>query len=153
METDKKFRKKGKSMKEFVEKLIERLGRQLEEVIGWNHHEANAYGNAIRIVKRLAEEYEECIQDSTKKNQGWILCSERLPEEDGRYLTTVRYYNGLIKCFDLYLSDEEWLIDEDDEEFSCGKVIAWQPLPEPYKPEEKPEETQLNLYIKRFLEG
>ena len=31
----------------------------------------------------------------------------------------------------------------------CG-VIAWQPLPSLYKPEEKPEEPQTNFYSERF---
>lgn len=44
-------------MKEFVEKLIERLEENIEELSGWNHHKVNAYSNAVRIVKQLAEEY------------------------------------------------------------------------------------------------
>lgn len=44
-------------MKEFVEKLIERLSNTCDECIGWNHHKVNAYSNAIRIVKQLVEEY------------------------------------------------------------------------------------------------
>ena len=72
----------------------------------------------------------------------WIPCSERLPEENGRYLVT---YPLLINkpwisilwygrptfpetdhpCF--YASDDEY----GDVEYN--DVIAWAPLPEPYK--------------------
>ena len=51
----------------------------------------------------------------------WIPCSERLPEETGEYLTTTMY--GDVFC-------DYWQ--------SCNfnrteMVIAWMPLPEPYK--------------------
>ena len=68
------------------------------------------------------------------KNNGWIPCSERLPEtlesEAKAYLTTnkegemeVSYYhhgwsNGYESVFD---------------------IIAWQPLPEPYREEQEDE--------------
>ena len=145
-------------MKEFVEKLIERLEEKRmeyflaiantgDEKLDFVYENIGDLIDSITvIVNILAEEYN---QDSTKKNQGWIPVTERLPEEDGRYLTTVKFSSGLIECFDLYLTDGEWLIDEDDDEF-CGEVIAWQPLPEPYKPEEKQEETQTNFYAERF---
>ena len=74
----------------------------------------------------------------------WIPCSERLPSEDGEYITTLplmredrfvsilRYGKPLMpnrevkgKCF--YDSDDEWGdIPYDD-------VIAWMPLPQPYR--------------------
>lgn len=99
--------------------------------------------DVIKIVNQLAEEYN---QDSTKNNQGWILCSERLPEskvdvlvwKDNMY--SVAWYQELTK---------HWLSND----FSANEsknVIAWQPLPEPYKPEEKQEEPQTNFYAERF---
>ena len=65
---------------------------------------------------------------SVENKEEWIPVSERLPEkkvkdylaccEDG-YVATIMYDNG------------RWLINGNN-------VIAWMPLPEPYKPE-KPE--------------
>ena len=78
----------------------------------------------LEIVKEVAEEY----------NGGWIPCSERLPEEYGEYLvwwtdiTRGQYYE-IVQ----YEPDNGW-IGEIPQAFE-GKysVIAWQPLPEPFK--------------------
>lgn len=78
----------------------------------------------LEIVKEVAEEY----------NGGWIPCSERLPEEYGEYLvwwtdiTRGQYYE-IVE----YEPDNGW-IGEIPQAFE-GKysVIAWQPLPEPFK--------------------
>ena len=138
----------------FVEKLIERL----EEKSFIVQCADNRYHNFINIdkikntINQLAEEFATDInvgrknQDSTKNNQGWILCSERLPEskvdvlvwKDNMY--SVAWYQELTKY---------WLSND----FSANEsknVIAWQPLPEPYKPEEKQEEPQTNFYSERF---
>lgn len=54
----------------------------------------------------------------------WIPCSERLPDKDGRYLyysETKGYYNIGI---DMYIGGE-WILPLE--------VVAWMPLPEPYR--------------------
>ena len=94
---------------------------------------------ASRLVKELAEEY----------NNGWIACSERLPEESGYYLVTYHDWsdgNFLPKYDDTYVRRLHYQISEhfvgwnypknvdDRAENDCHKeVIAWQPLPEPFK--------------------
>lgn len=104
---------------------------------------------AIRILKNLQIEFNENYVDYSgvngafnlafealrKKNerpQGeWIPVSERLPEKMGTYLVTLEYkehgkgittlwYHGKGIGWDLRVADV---------------VIAWQPLPEPYKEE------------------
>ena len=65
----------------------------------------------------------------------WIPCSERLPEESGRYLisvldgvgrrTTVAPYQPRYKAWTMTGRMAYW------------KVIAWLLLPEPYRGEEK----------------
>ena len=94
---------------------------------------------ASRLVKEVAEEY----------NDGWIPCNERLPEESGYYLVTYHDWsdgNFLPKYDDTYVRRLHYQISEhfvgwnypknvdDRAENDCHKeVIAWQPLPEPYK--------------------
>ena len=94
---------------------------------------------AIEIVKQEAE---QC-------NNGWIACSERLPEESGYYLVTYHDWsdgNFLPKYDDTYVRRLHYQISEhfvgwnypknvdDRAENDCHKeVIAWQPLPEPFK--------------------
>lgn len=64
----------------------------------------------------------------------WVPCSERLPEEDGEYLTWIRYDGHefmSIEDFECSGLLAQWNFEgrNDDE------VIAWMPLPDPYKGE------------------
>ena len=67
----------------------------------------------------------------------WIPVTERLPEEDGQYLITVKYKH--VEGYeDIYAEHGEWT-DGKWDMFCfghCGQVdgiTAWMPLPEPYK--------------------
>ena len=69
-------------------------------------------------------------------SNGWIPCSERLPEEPEEGLTDLDEcdeYIAMIENADIptalnYAGNGEWYCDGE-----FYKVIAWQPLPEPYK--------------------
>ena len=100
---------------------------------------------AIEIVKEVAEEH----------NNGWILCSERMPEEhDSMFakwkgtdkwrkgmfakasddvIVTVLYKDGEVRTTYAHTIDGKWSCDLLKIYNTC-KIIAWQPLPEPYKP-------------------
>ncbi len=55
----------------------------------------------------------------------WIPVSERLPEESGEYLITIKDRTYLeISWF--YPSNKEW-------SYRNAEIIAWMPLPKPYK--------------------
>ena len=74
---------------------------------------------------------------SAQPEQRWIPCSERLPEESGRYLvsvldgvgrrTTVAPYQPRYKAWTMTGRMAYW------------KVIAWMPLSEPYQAERREE--------------
>ena len=73
-----------------------------------------------------------------KKNDGWISVEDRLPEEKQFVLATWEKPNYRKNVTEIYISilklihDKEWY-------GVCGipngKVTAWRPLPEPYRPE------------------
>ncbi len=65
------------------------------------------------------------------KDSNWIPVSERLPE-DGTYLCT---FNGELCGIDEPFTGMCGI--ENGKWYEEGCVIAWQPLPEPYLPEEK----------------
>jgi len=71
----------------------------------------------------------------------WIPCSERLPSEKGNYLVWYRFYDVIkdkimSSCKIAYYSTEldHWL-GLRYSEYSRDVVLAWMPLPEPYKEE------------------
>lgn len=70
-------------------------------------------------------------EQKEKDNNGWIACSERLPEKYGDYLCCDNYGNYIIGyptkrvAYDEYYVETECEIMED--------CIAWQPLPKAYR--------------------
>ena len=86
----------------------------------------------------------DCIRElpPVTPTQKWIPVSERLPEKNGKYLAyiinkkdtnlqyimTCEYYEG-----DLW----NWFPDDD---CASDNVVAWMPLPEPYKAEMEDKE-------------
>ncbi len=115
--------------------LIERLKkkRNASDTKFDNVIEMNAYDDgvddSIEIVNQLAEE----------QNNGWIPCSERLPEVNTRVMCFTENktyvfaeYGGADSHYldtkDVWFSDKGW--------YRKDSIIAWQPLPAPYQPKE-----------------
>ena len=102
---------------------------------GKNEKERNAFDNAKQIVQEVAEEF---APDTNVGTNGWIPCSVRLPEEPFGCLVTVidcepvtqTDFENILPYFVGY-DGESWN-DEDGNEIPF-EVIAWMPLPEPYK--------------------
>ena len=71
---------------------------------------------------------------SVQPEQKWIPCSERLPEEYGNYLITTHDGNvdiGTIDPKKKYV----WSACDSDGFYWLRDVLAWMPLPEPYREE------------------
>lgn len=103
-------------MKEFIEKLIGRLEeaeKDCLEMYDWAGQ--SAIIEAKEIVNQLAE---ECSVTG-----GWITCSEKCPPPNTYCLITDN--KGQIRV-EKYISGGEWFA-------GFNYVIAWQPLPDPYK--------------------
>ena len=71
-------------------------------------------------------------------NDGWIPVEDRLPEEKESVLVQWEKYDRHLNVTLTYL-DVMWLDNAEEQVFETingvpnGKVIAWRPLPEPYK--------------------
>lgn len=81
----------------------------------------------------------DLIKEHEERERQWIPCSERLPEEDGQYIITVKYKHE-EGYEDIYAEHGEWNNGKWDMFYfgHCGeveKILAWMPLPEPYKQE------------------
>lgn len=71
------------------------------------------------------------------ESQSWIPVSERLPEEDGDYLVTTKWigsYSG-----DVYIETHVAYYRKKPKEWDCVDIIAWMPLPLPFKESEDKE--------------
>ena len=117
-----------KHVKELLKKYIEADNQILEE------------RDAFVTYPELIDELQEAIEQDEKEN-GWIPVSERLPEEDGRYLVTFKY--GIKVCMVGYGSCKRtvlgypighgWYSLEEAQYYAEDSIIAWMPLPKPYK--------------------
>ena len=76
------------------------------------------YDEFVKIVQEVAEEY----------NDGWIACSDRLPEESLNSVIGWDEYRQRC-CFVQYYGGR-WILGND---IDSVKIIAWKPLPEPFK--------------------
>lgn len=76
-------------------------------------------------------------------NNGWIPCSERLPEKNIDVLTWARSTaRGGEICFVGCCDNGAWFLQSSAGTLSYPtqyEVIAWQPLPEPYREEQEDE--------------
>ena len=113
-------------MKEFIDKLIERLE---EEKKGHLNLYCDGLTKAITIVNQLAEEYINCSTDtSTNTSSGWIPTSERLPEKNAIVLTCDKDGWISVKVNMPYAGVKN--------DFESGYYTAWMPLPPAYVPKE-----------------
>ena len=118
-------------MKEFIEKLIGKLEGVKSEV---NTPADNVWNNAVKVcidnANELAEEY-KLLENIEQLNNGWIPCTERLPEEATTYEVTeeviVNSKKQYIVVHRLFGTEGQWILPPN------RKVIAWMPLPSPYK--------------------
>ena len=95
----------------------------------------------VRKAKDKSEAHRMLIQ--LPSAQRWIPCSERMPEEDGQYLITVKYKHVNDSYEDIYAEHGEFYYGRWDMFCfgHCGEVediLAWCELPEPWE-EEKAE--------------
>ena len=88
---------------------------------------------AARTPSELKE-----ILERKAYNEGWTPVEERLPDEDGFYIATMD--GGIVGQEETFVGLAElenglWV--DDDIDYKC--IIAWRPLPDPYRPVDKTE--------------
>ena len=106
-----------------MNKAFEKIINCIKELADYNGDAYIDSADIIEIVQEVAEEY----------NGGWIACSERLPEDDSICIVTVEYPNNET-AVDYGWFDRKsvcWFVGT--QEFRTSNILAWQPLPEPFK--------------------
>ena len=113
-----------------MNKAFEKILERLEE-------DARFYNSASDVDQNIRSGLiiaKEAVQEVAKEyNGGWIMCSEKLPELRKDVLVTVKY-TGFMGMHGYWIktghmeAENDWWGD-----CAGGEVIAWQPLPEPYR--------------------
>ena len=110
-----------------LEKILEEIDQEKKNAALSTRHTTGYKAGQIRIAER--------IEDIIRKhmNDGWIPVSIRMPEKAGTYIinvldgerdiVTFAKWQNRYKRFDMTGARAYW------------RIIAWRPLPEPYRPE------------------
>ena len=113
------------------EKILERLE---ESYIDCFHQGDYKFNNAIDKAEQIVQEVaEEFATDTNVGTNGWIPCSEKLPELRQNVLVTVKY-TGFMGMHGYWIktghmeAENDWWGD-----CAGGEVIAWKPLPKPFQ--------------------
>lgn len=103
--------------------MISEFVKELRKASDWHYH------NTDQDLGMLLDKSADTIEMLSKKarGQGWISCSERLPEDNKEVLMSLRWGIDIGE----YRNGEwhsEWINHYDDD-----NVLAWMPLPPAYK--------------------
>lgn len=99
---------------------------ELYEKAGWDPNEVHF--SLMDLIANIDNEPKIVIEAT---NANWIPVTEKLPDKDGNYLACLD--NGDVGIFHYFNNPEsigEPIVDN-DEDFTG--VVAWMPLPEPYR--------------------
>ena len=127
-------------MKKVFEKIIEKQKELFQdlnviEVLSHVDFDSTIQNSLENFLKAITNEAIEIVkQEAERYNNGWIPCSEKLPELRQDVLVTVKY-TGFMGMHGYWIQTGH-MEAENDWWGNCagGEVIAWQPLPQPYQP-------------------
>ena len=118
-----------------LEKILEEIEHEIMKNKEVGRKQCEGMARAMNIIRSHMDDVTD-----TNVPSNWIPCSEQLPEEDS--------FEYIISCSDGitrtgvsygYAKDEDkepCFYKYDDEYWNCyryNNVVAWQPLPEPYR--------------------
>ena len=107
-----------------LEKILEEIDQEKKNATLSIRHTTGYKAGQIRMAERI----EEIIRKHM--NDGWISVKDRLPDESLNSVIGWDEYRERC-CFVQYYGGK-WSLRADREPI---KIIAWRPLPEPYRPE------------------
>lgn len=139
-----------------LEKILEEIKKLKQEQNSQNQDYVTGYISALSVTEGIVSKHmsrlsRENNQENTRlprDNGGWIPVEARLPEPNCDVLVQWEKYERYTDTIYTYM-DKMWFDNMDENGNAIfetiggtpnGKIIAWQPLPEPYRPEKGTEE-------------
>ena len=104
-----------------MSRVRNRLEQYKKELERQTQYKAGLPGSALDIINTLLDDLEQ-----DEKENGWIPVSERLPEDDTTVLVSCKTSRGTTFVRLGYCINGSWHLN-------CTGVVAWRPLPDPYK--------------------
>ena len=145
-----------------LEKILEEIEEEIRDSISFSEQRADGLRKARDIIRKhmddLSRENSQENARLPRDNDGWIPVEERLPEPSCDVLVQWEKYERYTDTIYTYM-DKMWF-DSMDENGNAifetiggtpnGKIIAWQPLPEPYRPEKEKSSCKERI-MSRFM--
>lgn len=119
----------------------EKVAKQSEiQADKWQEEGGEEWGKTI-ACRKCAEEHRQLAEwlkelKRVREQTRWIPCSERLPKEHGYYIVqTDGSHNAVIDIAEYGIFFRKPEYEYVWEWNKASKILAWMPLPEPYKEE------------------
>lgn len=115
-----------------MKEVFEKIKKRIEEKREYYYLNDDVFDTiAVEALDFACDVIDEEVKNC---NDGWIPCEIELPKEKGYYLTTWKsgnerrglYGNPMVEV--LYFKGKQWSVQQ----MAHRRVIAWQPLPQPY---------------------
>lgn len=136
-----------------LEKILEEIDKKRESLIDMSNDEPElcdaedwydegvdngkikAYCDAMEIIRSHMDEAKDT---NVPSNDGWIPVEDRSPNKNGVYNVTRLVNDAFISDSAYFDGQDTWHNDNrvNHTRPYLTDIVAWQPLPEPYKPEE-----------------
>ena len=121
-----------------LEKTLEEIEELKRNQDSKNQDFVTGYISALSTVEGVIAGLDEAKDINVPSNVGWISVEDGLPEDERMVLVTYMTKSGIPSVDRARFDGKYWRGSG-----FMGRVIAWRPIPEPYKPkklqtEEKP---------------
>lgn len=124
-----------------ITELVERL-RKNSALLEITFSTAENLREAADVIEELSAKLQVANMERSSQyyNGGWIPCSERLPKEYAYVICSTNAEEIFIATYLGKMNDGVDCFDDEDGMMWEGDVIAWMPLPQPYKTESEDKE-------------
>ena len=136
-----------------MQELEKTLLKETEQLVNM-HYEDDSVKTIILRNLRDIRKHMSGKDTGVHTNDGWIPVEERLPKAGEHVLVSFRSA-GFLPATAIISENGRWSMLQGAKGFNdvTEDVIAWRPLPEPYRPEKESEGSRRLREREEFFEG